>query len=147
MWGWMVSENIVFQCSCFNALFVSRERKHRVTMLVLNHQKHLSEPKLHFPWSYGEHSYVPLLLGKFQYPLTSATLGLSKRLQTCSSAIRNNYQRDSSVGLNFGRSVRRYCIFSEDNVRIMLDRYTHFILAPNFVYPVGIKCNLTDLFK
>lgn len=117
-------KNIVFQCSCFNVVFVSRERKHRVTMLVFNHQKRLSEPKLHFPLSYVVHSYVPLPLGEFQYPPTSAALGLNEQLQTCSSTVIKNYQRDSSVGLDFGRSVRRYCVFSEENIRTMLDHST-----------------------
>lgn len=54
---------------------------------------------------------------------TSAALGLSEQLQTCSSAVRKNYQRDSSVGLDFGRSVRRYCIFSEENKRTLLDHF------------------------
>lgn len=102
----------------------SRERKHRVTVLGFNCQKHLSEPKLHFPWSYVVHSYVPLDLGKFQYALTCATLGLSEQLQICNSTVCNNYQRDSSVGLDFGRPVRRYRVFFEDSIRIYLDPST-----------------------
>lgn len=86
---------LFFHLFLFKSSPCSRERKHRVTVLGFNYQKHLSEPKLLFPWSYVVHSYVPLDLGKFQYALACAALGLSIQLQLCNSTICNDYQRES----------------------------------------------------
>lgn len=104
--------------------FSVEKRKHWVTMLIVNHQKHLSEPKLHFPWSYVVHSYVPLPLGKFQYPLTSAALGLSEQLQTCSSTVRKKSPKGLFCWPEFWKVGDVICIFSEEDVRTVSDHST-----------------------
>lgn len=75
----------------------------------------------------------PVGVGKVPVTLTCAMLGLREQLQICNSAICNTYQKESPLGLDFGRPLRSTA-FSQKIVYkpFWLTQLHFFVLAPNF---------------
>lgn len=72
----------------------------------------------------------PIAFGRVPVSTDFCCIGFKQTTSDLQFPVRKNYQRDSSVVLDFGRSVRACCIFSEENIRTMLD-HSILLLHPS----------------